>query len=267
MDASVSPRQSMVDRSLVIRNLRKEYRAGTPVLKDISLHIAGRGITAIIGPSGTGKSTLVRCINRLADPTAGEILFLGQDLAKLSGRALRNARRHIGMAFQAYNLVERLSVIENVLSGRLGYVPVWRAWLRKFSPEDVDRAFRLLDAVGLSDFATVRADRLSGGQRQRVGIARALMQQPDLILADEPTSSLDPKTSVEIMELIARSAGERDIPVIVNIHNVELARRFADRIVGMSKGEIVFDGAPAALSDASLLAIYGGEGDRKSTRL
>src|SRR5215510_11358785 len=262
MDASstVVPAAAGLDRSLVIRNLRKEYRAGQPVLKDVSLTVAGRGMTAIIGPSGTGKSTLIRCINRLVDPTAGEILFRGQDLARLSGRELRMARRRIGMVFQEYNLVERLSVIENVLTGRLGYVAVWRAWLRKFPPEDVDRAFRLLDAVGLSDFATMRADRLSGGQRQRVGIARALMQQPDLILADEPTSSLDPKTSVEIMELLARSAGERDIPVIVNIHNVDLARRFADRIVGRSKGEIVFDGAPAALTDASLLAIYGGEG-------
>jgi phosphonate transport system ATP-binding protein len=139
-------------------------------------------------------------------------------------------------------------------------VAVWRAWLRKFPPEDVDRAFQLLDAVGLSDFATQRADQLSGGQRQRVGIARALMQEPDLVLADEPTSSLDPKTSVEIMELIVRRAGERDIPAIVNIHNVGLARRFADRIVGMSKGEIVFDGPPQALEDSHLLRIYGGEG-------
>jgi phosphonate transport system ATP-binding protein len=146
------------------------------------------------------------------------------------------------------------------LCGRLGYVPVWRAWLRKFPVEDVERAFQLLDAVGLGDFATQRADQLSGGQRQRVGIARALMQEPDLVLADEPTSSLDPKTSVEIMELIARRAGERDIPVIVNIHNVALAQRFADRIVGMSKGEIVFDGPPRALEEQHLLAIYGGEG-------
>src|SRR5882672_10610231 len=233
---------SAVDRSLVVRNLRKEYRAGEPVLKDISLEIAGRGMTAIIGPSGTGKSTLIRCINRLVDPTAGEIYFRGQDLARLHGRGLRAARRRIGMVFQEYNLVERLSVIENVLCGRLGYVAVWRAWLRKFPTADVERAFQLLDAVGLGDFATQRADQLSGGQRQRVGIARALMQEPDLMLADEPTSSLDPKTSVEIMELIAQRAGERGIPVIVNIHNVELARRFADRIVGLSKGEIVFDG-------------------------
>jgi phosphonate transport system ATP-binding protein len=263
MDAAATKPDTVagsIDRALVIRNLRKDYRAGVPVLKDISITIAGRGMTAIIGPSGTGKSTLIRCINRLVDPTAGEILFLGRDLATLRGRALREARRRIGMVFQEYNLVERLSVIENLLCGRLGYVPVWRAFLRRFKSQDIDRAFYLLDAVGLGDFATVRADQLSGGQRQRVGIARALMQEPDLILADEPTSSLDPKTSVEIMELIARRAGERDIPVIVNIHNVGLAQRFADRIVGMSNGSIVFDGPPRALEDAHLLQIYGGEG-------
>ena len=262
MDAPAPTHQGAVglDRSLAIRNLRKEYRAGEPVLKDVSLTVEGRGMTAIIGPSGTGKSTLIRCINRLVDPTAGEIVFMGSDLAKLEGRALRQARRRIGMVFQEYNLVERLSVIENVLCGRLGYVPVWRAWLRKFSTADIDRAFHLLDGVGLTALATQRADQLSGGQRQRVGIARALMQEPDLILADEPTSSLDPKTSVEIMELIASRAGERDIPVIVNIHNVALAKRFADRVVGMSAGEIVFDGPPRAIEDSHLLKIYGGEG-------
>jgi phosphonate transport system ATP-binding protein len=246
--------------SLIINKLHKEYRPGEPVLRDVSLEIARRGMTAVIGPSGTGKSTLVRCINRLVEPTSGEILFRGRDIVRLAPRELRAARRHIGMIFQEYNLVERLSVIENVLCGRLGYVPVWRAWLRKFVPADIERAFALLDAVGLADLASQRADRLSGGQRQRVGIARALMQEPDLILADEPTSSLDPKTSVEIMELIARRAGERDIPVIVNMHNVELARRFADRIVGMAKRSIIFDGPPQALRDSHLLEIYGGEG-------
>jgi len=264
MDASTNSSQRAAggntDRSLVIRNLRKEYRAGVLVLRDVSITVAGQGMTAIIGPSGTGKSTLIRCINRLVDPTSGELLFMGQDLAKLKGKELRSARRRIGMVFQEYNLVERLSVIENVLCGRLGYVAVWRAWLRRFKPEDIDRAFALLDAVGLGDFANQRADQLSGGQRQRVGIARALMQNPDLVLADEPTSSLDPKTSVEIMELIAKQAAAQGIPVIVNIHNVELAKRYANRIVGMSKGSVVFDGPPDALKDSHLLEIYGGQG-------
>ncbi len=247
-------------RALSIRHLAKSYRAGVPVLRDISLEIAGQGITAIIGPSGTGKSTLIRCINRLVEPSAGEIWFQGSDLARLRGRALREARRRIGMVFQEYNLVERLSVMENLLCGRLGYVSAFRAWLRRFPAEDVERAFDLLDTVGLTGFANRRADALSGGQRQRVGIARAIMQRPELLLADEPTSSLDPKTSVEIMELMADLAARHDIPVIVNIHNVELARRFAARIIGMAGGAVVFDGPPEALEDTHLREIYGGEG-------
>src|SRR5437588_7092055 len=166
--------RAAADRALVIRNLSKQYRTSAVVLKNVSLAFDGRGMTAIIGPSGAGKSTLVRCINRLVDPTAGDILFMGQDLAKLGGGALRRARRRIGMVFQEYNLVERLSVIENVLCGRLGYVSAWRAFLRRFPAQDVERAFHLLDAVGLAHLARERADQLSGGQRQRVGIARAL---------------------------------------------------------------------------------------------
>ncbi len=257
---SALPVASGQGRALVIRNLVKEYRPGQPVLRDISLTVSEPGIVAIIGPSGTGKSTLIRCINRLVDPTSGSIMLGGTDLANLQGEALRQARRRLGMVFQEYNLVERLTVIENVLCGRLGYVPVWRAWTRRFPETDIARAFSLLDSVGLGEFATRRADQLSGGQRQRVGIARAVMQDPDLVLADEPTSSLDPKTSVEIMELLAQVGRDRDIPVLVNIHNVALARRFALRIIGMSKGLIVYDGPPGGLQDSHLAEIYGGEG-------
>jgi phosphonate transport system ATP-binding protein len=245
--------------SLVIRGLTKEYLPGKPVLRDIDLAFGATGINAVIGPSGTGKSTLIRCINRLVEPTVGEILFDGADLARLAGTPLRQARRHIGMVFQEYNLVERLTVMENLLCGRLGYVTAWKAWRRKFPAEDIERAFELLDIVGLEGFAQRRADALSGGQRQRVGIARAVMQEPKLLLADEPTSSLDPKTSVEIMQLLADVARSREIPVLINMHDVDLATRFADRIVGMSGGRVVFDGAPAGLSDSMLKQIYGGE--------
>lgn len=245
---------------LEIRGLVKEYVPGTPVLRGIDLAVGAEGITAVIGPSGTGKSTLLRCINRLVEPTRGEIRLRGEDLTRLRGKALRLARRRIGMVFQEYNLVERLSVMENVLTGRLGVTPVWRVWLRKFPREDIARAFDLLAQVGLDGYATQRADALSGGQRQRVGIARALMQDPRLLLADEPTSSLDPKTSVEIMELMTGLARARSVPLIVNMHQVDLARRFADRIVGMADGQIIFDGPPDALATEHLQQIYGGEG-------
>ena len=249
----------MTDRSIQIRGLVKEYKRGVPVLKGIDLHIAGEGITAIIGPSGTGKSTLIRCINRLVEPTSGQIIFQGQDLAQLKGAPLRAARRRIGMVFQEYNLVERLTVMENLLTGRLGYMSAFNAWLRRFPQADIDEAYALLETVGLANFANQRADSLSGGQRQRVGIARAVMQHPEILLADEPTSSLDPKTSVEIMELMADLAGKRNIPVVVNIHNVELAKRFCGRMIGMTGGKVVFDGDPSQLTDTNLKEIYGGE--------
>jgi phosphonate transport system ATP-binding protein len=246
--------------TLSVRGLCKEYVPGTPVFRGIDLDVDGTGVTAVIGPSGAGKSTLLRCINRLVTPTAGAILFEGRDLARLRGRALREERRRIGMVFQEYNLVERLTVMENLLTGRLGYVSAFAAWRRRFPPEDIEHAVSLLDTVGLADFAQVRADALSGGQRQRVGIARALMQQPRLILADEPTSSLDPKTAVEIMTLLGEQGRAAGIPVVVNMHDVALARRFATRVVGMTGGAIVYDGPAHGLDDARLKAIYGGEG-------
>jgi phosphonate transport system ATP-binding protein len=229
------------------------------VLRGIDLDFGERGITAVIGPSGTGKSTLIRCINRLVEPTSGEVIFENQHLTRLSRAELRLARRRIGMVFQEYNLVERLTVMENLLCGRLGYVSPLQAWLRRYPAQDIARAFELLDTVGLATHAQTRADALSGGQRQRVGIARAMMQQPKLLLADEPTSSLDPKTSVEIMTLMQDLSRAHGFPVIINIHNVELARRFADRVVGMTGGRVVYDGSPQDLSDAHLKEIYGGE--------
>jgi phosphonate transport system ATP-binding protein len=244
---------------LSIKNLVKEYVPGKPVLTGITLDIGGADITAIIGPSGTGKSTLIRCINRLVEPTAGAIMFEGRDLVKLAAPDLRQARSRIGMVFQEYNLVERLSVMENLLTGCLGKTPAWKALLRRFEGADIARAWEMLEVVGLTSFANARADSLSGGQRQRVGIARAVMQQPALLLADEPTSSLDPKTSVEIMELLTRIARERDIPVVINMHDVELAKRFASRIIGMSGGKVVYDGPPDGLSDDILKQIYGGQ--------
>jgi len=247
------------ERSLKIEKLVKAYVPGKPVLKDISFEVRGRSSVAIIGPSGTGKSTLIRCVNKLIPPTSGSVYVSGENITLLRGGELRKARRKIGMVFQEFNLVERLSVMENVLSGRLGYVSSWRAWWRKYPRKDVDSAFDLLESIGLIDFYQQRADSLSGGQRQRVGIARAIMQEPHVLLADEPTSSLDPKTSVEIMDLLIDLSAKHAIPLLINIHDVELAKRFTDRIIGLSQGGIVFDGPPAELTNDHLKKIYGGE--------
>jgi len=250
---------TLPERSLKIENLVKEYVPGKPILNGISFEVKGTNSVAIIGPSGTGKSTLIRCVNKLIPPTSGNVYVSGENITNLTGADLRKARRKIGMVFQEFNLVERLSVMENVLCGRLGYVAPWRAWLRKYPQEEINRAFELLEAVGLLEFAQQRADSLSGGQRQRVGIARAIIQEPHVLLADEPTSSLDPKTSVEIMELLLELSEARGIPFIINIHDVELAKRFTNRVIGLSKGGVVYDGPPDKLNKDHLKVIYGGE--------
>jgi phosphonate transport system ATP-binding protein len=244
---------------LEVRNLTKTYRTGDRALKNVSFSVAAGQVIGLIGPSGAGKSTLIRCVNRLVEPSSGEMFLGGEELTRLSGAALRSARRRIGMIFQEYALVERLTVMENVLSGRLGYVPFWRSFTRRFPQADIDKAFALLERVGLSDQADKRADALSGGPRQRVGIARALEQDPELLLIDEPTASLDPKTSRQIMRLIGEICRERNLPAIINIHDVVLAQSFTRRIVGLRAGEVVFDGEPAELTDAALTEIYGEE--------
>ncbi len=244
---------------LHLNKLTKQYATGDMALKAVELEIPKGQVVALIGPSGAGKSTLIRCINRLVEPTSGTVTLNEKELTKLGSGALRQARRRMGMIFQEYALVERLTVMENVLSGRLGYVGFWRSFLRKYPQSDVDEAFRLLERVGLDHMVDKRADELSGGQRQRVGIARALIQDPELLLVDEPTASLDPKTSRQIMRLICELCAERDLAAIINIHDVALAQMFVQRVVGLRLGEIVYDGPPDQLKPEILTEIYGEE--------
>jgi phosphonate transport system ATP-binding protein len=239
--------------------LTKQYKTGDLALKEVSLEVPKGQVMALIGPSGAGKSTLIRCINRLVEPTSGKVYLNDEELTSLGSGALRRARRRMGMIFQEYALVERLSVMENVLSGRLGYVGFWSSYFRKFPQSDIDEAFRLLDRVGLSDMVDKRADKLSGGQRQRVGIARALIQDPDILLVDEPTASLDPKTSRQIMRLICELCEERQLAAIINIHDVALAQMFVQRIVGLQVGAVVYDGPPSDMGPDVLTEIYGEE--------
>lgn len=244
---------------LKLEKLTKVYKTGDKALSDVDLEVTKGQVIALIGPSGAGKSTLIRCINRLVNPTSGTATLDGVDLTSLGSSGLRRERRRMGMIFQEYALVERLTVMENVLSGRLGYVGFWRSFLRKFPQADVDEAYRLLDRVGLLHMADKRADTLSGGQRQRVGICRALIQNPALLLVDEPTASLDPKTSREIMRLITEMCKERGLAAIINIHDVNLAQMFVQRVVALNMGEIIFDGGPTELTSDVLTRIYGEE--------
>jgi phosphonate transport system ATP-binding protein len=244
--------------ALEVRNLRAGY-AGREILKGVSFQVDADDFFAIIGPSGEGKSTLIRCVNRLVEPTGGQVLFHGVDLLKLDQARLREARRNIGMIFQEFNLIERLSVMDNVLTGRLGYTGTLRSLMRMFTAEDIRQALALLDRVGLGEYVDKRVDRLSGGQRQRVGIARALIQNPRMLLVDEPTSSLDPKISREVMGLIREIAREFHIPVLCNIHDVELATEFCTHVIGLQDGVKKFEGRPAELNAQALHEIYAME--------
>ena len=244
---------------LRIVDLVKTYPTGDLALKGIRIEVPDDQVMALIGPSGAAKSTLIRCVNRLVEPTSGSVFLNQMELIRLGQRQLRHARRRMSMIFQEYALVERLTVMENVLSGRLGYTGFWRSWFRWFPQADVDEAFRLLERVGLDQLVDKCADELSGGQRQRVGICRALVQNPEALLVDEPTASLDPKTSRQIMRLICELCTERKLSAIVNIHDVILAQMFAERIVGLQQGAIVYDGPPDGLTADVLTQIYGEE--------
>ena len=244
---------------LELRQLEKRYPTGDLALKGVSLRVEAGEVLGLIGPSGAGKSTLIRCVNRLVQPSGGQIELEGQDLSVLGSAGLRHARRQIGMIFQEYALIERLTVMENLLSGRLGYTGFWASWFRRFEGDDIAQAYSLLERVGLSGMENKRADALSGGQRQRVGIARALMQSPKLLLVDEPTASLDPKTSRQIMRLILELCHERGLAAIVNIHDVVLATEFLPRIVGLRAGVVVYDGPAAEIDKTVLTNIYGDE--------
>jgi phosphonate transport system ATP-binding protein len=252
---------------LEIKDLRQSYAAGIPVLRGVSLQVEKGEFVGIIGLSGSGKSTLLRCINRLIDATAGEVLVPRAllaappngatiDILKLDRTDLRHVRRKIGMIFQQFNIVKRLSVIDNVLSGGLGYQPALRSTLRIFSREERRHALINLKRVGLLDHAYKRADELSGGEQQRVAIARALMQQPAIILADEPVSSLDPNLSRVVLDILKRICREDGITALVSLHTLELTREYADRVIGLKAGQILFDGATRDLTDAVVAAVY-----------
>lgn len=246
-----------------LTNLNKHF-GPLHVLKDVSLAVNERETVCVIGRSGSGKSTLLRCINRLIEPTSGKIYWNGQDVTAASSTEMRKIRRQIGMIFQQFNLVKRSSVFTNVLSGRLGYVNTLSSSLHLFSAEDRKRAIASLEQVGLANKAHVRADSLSGGQQQRIGIARALMQEPNLILADEPVASLDPVLAHSILKYLEQLNKERGITVLCSLHFLDLVHRYATTAIALKDGELVFQGLPKQIDDAQFKAIYGQEAERVS---
>ena len=241
---------------LEVRQIRKTYPTGEVALKGVDISVNAEEVVAVLGLSGSGKSTLLRCINRLVEPDSGTVVLDGVDITRLNKHDLRRTRRNMGMIFQEFNLVERLTVLENVLSGTLGSTSTWRSVFRAFKSEDIQRGMELCERVGIIDHVRKRADQLSGGQRQRVGIARALIQRPKILLVDEPTSSLDPKIGGEVMDLMLSIVKEDNIPMLVSVHDVQLAKNYSDRIVGLQEGEKIFEDQTASVDSKSLGRIY-----------
>lgn len=247
---------------LQVEHLTKVYENGTVALEDVSFEVPDGAYLAIIGLSGSGKSTLLRCVNRLIEPTEGHIIWNGEDITEASQEDLRRFRRRVGMVFQHFNLVHRSKVITNVLAGRLGYTNPALSLVNRFSREDMARAIAQLERVGLQDKAHSRADELSGGQQQRVGIARALMQNPEMILADEPVASLDPVLAHSIMRYLEMINREDGATVLCSLHFLDLVHRYSDRAIALNEGRLVFDGAPSDIDDDRFKEIYGQEAER-----
>ena len=244
---------------LSVKNISKEYNNGTTALKNVSFDVEKGEFISIIGPSGSGKSTLLRSINKMIDISKGSILFENRNIEKLKKKEIELVRREIGMIFQNYNLVERLTVIENVLHGRLGYKSVFSGILGIYSEEEKKEAFNFLEKVNMTKYAYQKCNELSGGQKQRVGIARAIMQNPKLLLCDEPIASLDPKTSENIMDYLKKIVTELKITCIVNLHQVDIAKKYSNRIIALNKGEKIFDDKPEYLTNDTIEFIYKDE--------
>ncbi|MFS0752418.1 phosphonate ABC transporter ATP-binding protein [Oceanobacillus sp. 1P07AA] len=242
---------------LEVNNLGKNYNGETKVLKNVNFEVGSGEFVSIIGPSGAGKSTLLRCINRMVEISEGSVFIDGQSVGDMKKKSLRSLRTNIGMIFQHYNLVPRLTVIENVLHGRFGYKTNLQGIMGRFTEKEKEKAFELLDKLGIADHAYKRCDQLSGGQQQRVGICRALIQDPKIILCDEPIASLDPNSSKIIMDYLKKITNELGITCLVNLHQVEVAKAYADRIIGLKRGEIVFDGPSNLLYQDKIESIYG----------
>ncbi len=242
---------------LKVKNLTKVYEDGTVALRDVSFEVPDGQFLAVVGLSGSGKSTLLRCINRLIEPTAGEIWWNDVKLSHVTGEELRRARRKIGMIFQHFNLVQRSTVLTNVLSGRLGYVNPLTSVFNRFPEHDLKRAYASLKRVGIGDKANNRADELSGGQQQRVGIARALMQEPELVLADEPVASLDPVLAHSIMQHLQQINREDSLTVLCSLHFLDLVQQYGDHVIALNDGQLVFEGHPSEIDDARFKDIYG----------